>query len=99
METNIVKVCGVNAIVEHEKSDVELGYFEQLQEGVKYTDIVKEIGEPTGTIGFGLSRPYYAVQDVYIVMYFSYTGDGEYDKLLRMEVCDENEKLYELKLK
>ena len=31
METNIVKVCGVNAIVEHEKSDVELGYFEQLQ--------------------------------------------------------------------
>ncbi len=99
METNIVKVCGVNAIVEHEKSDVELGYFEQLQEGVKYTDIVKEIGEPTGTIGFGLSRPYYAIQDVYIVMYFSYTGDGEYDKLLRMEVCDENEKLYELKLK
>lgn len=73
--------------------------FEQLQEGVKYTDIVKEIGEPTGTIGFGLIRLYYAIQDVYIVMYFSYTGDGEYDKLLRMEVCDENEKLYELKLK
>lgn len=98
MEYRMHTVSGMLATLENQAIEVDLGYFENLKYGTKYNDIVAEIGEFTGTFGSGIVRPYYAVGDVYIAMFFSQDEEGEYDRLLGMSVCNSDEKLYDMEI-
>jgi len=68
METRTIMVGGLVASKENPAVDVGLDFFHNLSVGTTYQDIVSEIGAPTGGRGSGIVRPFYAVDDVFVVM-------------------------------
>ncbi len=57
------KVDGLMAynITSDDILDIPVSYFTEIATDLTYGDLIKEIGEPSGTIGFGIVRVYWRI--------------------------------------
>ncbi|MBQ8924072.1 MAG: hypothetical protein IJ053_04685 [Lachnospiraceae bacterium] len=64
--------------------DIPEDYFLNIDKDMTYSELIAEIGEPSGTVGSGIVRDYWRIdEDKYAVAYWSY---GEDDKNLGFEM-------------
>lgn len=87
----IIKVGGLIATYEYIRRDVDIEYFYSLDNTTTYSQIEKAIGKPNGGRGSGIVLPYYEVDDMYVVIDFCYDKNGDYDKVVRVDLCDSQE--------
>ena len=99
METKAVVIGNMCATYEKIDRELTMDYFYDLDNNTTYQQVESEIGKPNGGMGSGLVKPYYQVGDQYVVMWFSLTEEGEYDKLLRMCQYTNEEYLNDIPLK
>ncbi|MDR2598754.1 MAG: hypothetical protein LBC73_00570, partial [Oscillospiraceae bacterium] len=99
MQRGLTIIGGVVATMVNPAVDVGVEFFQNLNAGVTYNDIVSEIGKPTGAMGSGLIRPYYAIDGgLFVVMNFTHDDEGLYEHLISMEVYDRESILFKIEL-
>ncbi|MDE5620236.1 MAG: hypothetical protein K2O29_00695 [Ruminococcus sp.] len=76
-------------IVNSDNRNFSVSDFEEIQLGMSYSQVVEIMGEPTGTVGFGIVWEVYGLNDgAYMKMLF--TGYNEI--LTKMIMIDKNGK-------
>ncbi len=67
--------------------------FTEIEIGMTYDDVVKFMGKPTGSVGFGLVWQTYDLEDgSYIRLFF-----GNEERLVSMSIVDTKGRIFELK--
>ena len=79
--------------IEIEEKKYTISDFTKVEIGMTYDDVIKSMGQPSGSVGFGIVWQTYDLDDgSYIKLFF-----GSDERLVLMDIVDTKGRVFELK--